>query len=300
MKKTLIWTAMVAVLVSACAAGADTNVDHLGGEAFAPTTTVVEVTDGEQGGDLGVPAISDRKVIYDSRMQLEAASTRDAYERITVLVQSAGGFVASATVEETEAAEDQPNISLVLRLPADQLSATLGQIRDLADRVVTESVSTQDVTDQFVDIEAQLRNLNALETELLALLAELRDNDGADPAKLLQVFDQIRQTRGEIEQLEGRKQLLENLVSLATLEIGISPLPAAAPIVPEPAWEPATVAKEALRDTVTALQGLGELVIRFGLNVVPLLVITVGPMALVGWFLYRRFQRRPEVATPST
>ena len=91
----------------------------------------------------------------------------------------------------------------------------------MADRVVTESLQSQDVTDQFVDIEAQLRNLYALEEELLALLSELRDNPNADPGKLLQVFDQIRITRGEIEQLEGRKQLLTDLVSLATISISI-------------------------------------------------------------------------------
>ncbi len=165
-----------------------------------------------------------------------------------------------------------------LRLPADKLTATLSQIRAVADRVVTESLQSQDVTDEFVDIEAQLRNLKALETELLALLAELRDNNNADPSKLLQVFDQIRATRGEIEQLEGRRQMLENLVSLATLQIGISPLPAAAPIVPnDPAWEPAAQAKAALRDLVEALQGLGDGLIRVGLYVLPILVDRGGP-----------------------
>ena len=188
--------------------------------------------------------------------------------------------------------DEQPTISVTLRLPADNLTATLSQIRAVADRVVTESLQSQDVTDEFVDIEAQLRNLKALETELLALLAELRDNNNADPSKLLQVFDQIRATRGEIEQLEGRRQMLDNLVSMATLQIGISPLPAAAPIVPtDPAWEPAAQAKAALRDLVEALQGLGGGLIRVGLYALPILVLVLGPLFLVGWFVWKRLKR---------
>jgi hypothetical protein len=237
--------------------------------------------------------VNDRKVIYDGQMQLEAADTRAAFDRIIALVQGSGGFVAATSIGDTTEADEQPTIFLTVRLPADNLTATLTEIRAVADRVVTESLQSQDVTDQFVDIEAQLRNLTALETELLALLAELRDNSNADPAKLLQVFDQIRATRGEIEQLEGRRQMLENLVSLATLQIGIVPLPSSAPIVPtDPAWEPATQARDALRDLVGALQGLGDGLIRIGLYTLPILIIVVGPLVLIGWFIWKRVKRR--------
>jgi hypothetical protein len=165
--------------------------------------------------------------------------------------------------------------------------------------VLTESLQSQDVTDQFVDIEAQLRNLYALEEELLALLAELRDNSDADPGKLLQVFDQIRITRGEIEQLEGRKQLLTDLVSLATISVAITPLPAAIPIVPEdPVWEPAVQAREALRSLVEDLQAIGSWAIRFVLYSLPILVLAAGPFVWFAWYLYRKV-RRTSVAPPA-
>jgi hypothetical protein len=293
----------VTLLLAACATGGattttfETTSGALNGAAT--TTTGAPAPAGEEGAfydqrQLGVPA-TDRKVIYDAQMQLEDAQTRATFERLTALVQGSGGFVAAATVQEVEEEDDQPFISMTVRVPADRLTATLTAIRQEADRVVSESLSSQDVTEEFVDIEAQLRNLRALETELLALLAELRDNTDADPSKLLQVFDQIRQTRGEIERLEGRKQLLENLVAMATLEIGIAPTLASAPIVGEPAWEPLTVAKGALRDTVRALQAVADFLIRFVLNVLPILVITVGPFAAAGWFFWRRWRRRTAV-----
>jgi hypothetical protein len=307
------------MLLAACGGNASQAFDTVAGElrssdldsaqptsAAAATTTAAPPTDeasanSNPSNQVGVPGVSDRKVIYDGQIQLEAKDTRTTFDAIVALVQSSGGFVAETNVAETTLEEDQPRISLRVRLPADQLTATLAGIRDLADKVVTESLQSQDVTDQFVDIEAQLRNLNALETELLALLAELRDNTSADPLKLLQVFDQIRITRGEIEQLEGRRQLLTNLVSLATLQISIAPLPAATPIVPtDPNWEPGTQAKGALRDLVEALQGLGSGAIRFGLYTLPVLLLALGPFALVAWLIVRRWRKRqtPTATTP--
>ena len=312
MKKRIVAFLSVLVVLAACTATTadefQTISGNIGGSEAETTTTAASATTipgesdfaAEERGVVGTPSVSDRKVIYDGQMQLEAADTRAAFDRIVALVQGSGGFVAATSIGDTYERDEQPTISITLRLPADNLTATLSQIRAVADRVVTESLQSQDVTDEFVDIEAQLRNLKALETELLALLAELRDNNNADPSKLLQVFDQIRATRGEIEQLEGRRQMLENLVSLATLQIGISPLPAAAPIVPnDPAWEPAAQAKAALRDLVAALQGLGDGLIRVGLYVLPILVIAVGPLLLISWFVWRRLRRR-NLQTPAS
>lgn len=299
MKHRIVALLGVLIVLGACsgitADGFQVTSSNLSGTEPQTTTTIMGESDraDEESGVAGVPSVSDRKVIYDGQMQLEADDTRAAFDRIVALVQGSGGFVAATSIGDASESDEQPTISVTLRLPADNLTATLSEIRAVANRVVTESLQSQDVTDEFVDIEAQLRNLKALETELLALLAELRDNNDADPAKLLQVFDQIRATRGEIEQLEGRRQMLDNLVSLATLQIGISPLPAAAPIVPnDPAWEPAVQAKAALRDLVEALQGLAGGLIRIGLYILPILVLVLGPLFLVGWFVWRRLKQR--------
>lgn len=268
--------------------------DRLQTETTAAATATTAAASGEDRDSFGIPPAIDRKVIYEGSMTLQAADTRTAFDEILFKVETSGGFLASSTIEEAAEGE-QPSIVFTVRVAADNLSATLAEIREVADRVVSESLQSQDVTDQFVDIDAQLRNLYVLETELLALLAELRDNPDADPAKLLAVFEQIRYTRGEIEQLEGRKQLLSDLVALATINLTVVPSPAAIPIVPaDPVWEPATVAKEALRNLVEAMQGLGTVAIRFVLYTLPVLVLVIGPFAILGWWLWRRTRR----ATP--
>ena len=299
MKRATLSLVALCLLLVGC--GANTQAaftDELGViQTAAPNTTAPPAAEEGDQGAAGIPAVDNRQVIYDGSIQLQAADTRDTFDRIVLLVETSGGFLAASQVGEA-IQEEQPVINFTIRVPTDQLTATLAGIRDLADRVVTESLQSQDVTDQFVDIEAQLRNLYALEEELLVLLSELRDNPNADPGKLLQVFDQIRITRGEIEQLEGRKQLLTDLVSLATISISISPLPAAIPIVPEdPIWEPAVQAREALRSLVEDLQAIGSFAIRFVLYNLPILILLAGPFVWLAWFLYRRV-KRTNVTTP--
>ena len=110
------------------------------------------------------------------------------------------------------------------------------------------------MTDQFIDLEARLTNLEALEVELRALLAEVEQQRDADPDKLLRVYNEIAGVRGQIEQIQGQLNYLEDVVDLATLTIGLTPTPAAVPIV-EDTWEPVEVARGALRSLVVALQG---------------------------------------------
>jgi hypothetical protein len=306
MKRATLSILALCVLLVAC--GSQNQSEFDGGserqlvavEPGAPATTAPS---SEAGGDQssgGGPVVDNRQVIYDSSIHLQAADTRNTFDRIVLLVETSGGFLAASQVSEAPE-EEQPAITFTVRVPTDELTATLAGIRDVADRVLTESLQSQDVTDQFVDIEAQLRNLYALEEELLALLANLRDNSDADPGKLLQVFDQIRITRGEIEQLEGRKQLLTDLVSLAAISVAITPLPAAIPIVPEdPVWEPGVQAREALRSLVEDLQAIGSWAIRFVLYSLPILVLVAGPFVWFAWYLYRKVRRTSAVPPAAT
>jgi hypothetical protein len=299
-RRFILGWASAALLLAACAnATQGETARTVTTIAAAETTTTAAEARGEGdetgGQTVGIPSTADRKVIYDGQIRLQAKETREVFDAVTMLVEGSGGFIASTHVGEVSGEDVQPVINFTVRLPADQLTATLSGIRGLADKVVSESLQSQDVTDQFVDIEAQLTNLRALEEELRILLTELRDNNNADPSKLLQVFEQIRVTRGEIESLEGRRQLLSNLVALATLQVSVEPLPAAAPIIPEPEWEPLTVAKAALTDTVKALQAVAEFGIRFLLNILPVLLIIVGPLAVLARLVWKRLRKRPPV-----
>lgn len=261
---------------------------------FAAETTVAgaEAAAGEGG------VATDRMVIRQASLELEADETRAAFERIVTLVESVGGFVSSATVLPVANEGDQPEVSMVLRIPADELSSVMTKIKDSVEVVVTESQDSQDVTAQFVDLEARLHNLEALEVELVALLAEVREQPEADPAKLLQVFNEVSRVRGEIEQLQGQLNYLNDVVALATLSIYLAPTPAAVPIV-EDTWAPMEVARDSLRNLVRGLQDIAESGIHFALYTLPLLLLTLGIPLLVLYLIYRWWKkRRPRSSAP--
>jgi hypothetical protein len=214
------------------------------------------------------------------------------------LTEAAGGFVADATVHPVDGEEGQPSVTMTLRIPASELSRTMTSIKGAVEKVVSESQGAQDVTEQYIDLEARLTNLEALEVELRALLTEVRQQPEADPDKLLRVFNEISSVRGQIEQIRGQLNYLDDVVDLATLSIGLTPTPAVVPIV-EDTWEPVEVARDALRSLVTGLQGVAGWAIHFALFTLPMLLLTVGIPLLIGFVVYRQWRKRRPPAAPS-
>jgi hypothetical protein len=214
------------------------------------------------------------------------------------LTEAAGGFIADATVHPVEGEEDQPSVTMTVRVPVAELTETMNAIKGSVETVVSESQNAQDVSEQYIDLEARLTNLEALEVELRALLAEVRQQPEADPDKLLRVFNEISSVRSQIEQIQGQLNYLDDVVDLATLSIGLTPTPAVVPIV-EDTWEPVEVARDALRSLVTGLQGVAGWAINFALYTLPMLMLTVGIPLLIGWVAYRQWRKRRPSVTPS-
>ncbi len=250
------------------------------------------------GDSVALPSTQDRKVVRSATISIEADDTRSAHGAILRLVDQAGGFIQSADIANPGQGEDQPRIAMTIRVPADSLTQTLESIAGLGSRVVSQSQQGQDVTEEYVDVQARIDNLSALEVELRALLAEVRKQPEADPAKLLQVFNQISDVRGQIEQLQGRRQVLDDLTSLATVDVTIAPTPALTPVVAEE-WQPLAVAKEALQDLVGALQKAGDVAIRLVVYVLPIALVVLVVPILVAWRLRRRFVRPTSAGEPA-
>ena len=268
------------------------------GGATETTSAAAEAPPGEGAISVDLEVAQDRKVIRQAQLQLEADDTRAALDRIIALGEAAGGFVADATVHPVEGEEEQPTANITLRIPASELTGVMTAIKGSVQKVISESQGAQDVTDQFIDLEARLTNLETLEVELRALLAEVRQQPEADPDKLLRVYNEISLVRGQIEEIQGQLNYLEDVVDLATLTIGLTPTPAVVPIV-EDTWEPVEAARDALRNLVTGLQGVADWGIHFALFTLPMLLLVLGVPALVGFTVYRQWKKRRPPAAPT-
>lgn len=257
------------------------------GEEFAPDQ---EDETALNRVNLDIAVSDDRKVIRNASLQLEADDTRATYEEIVRITESLGGFVSNAEVAPTDE-DQQPVIHVTVRIPASELTGALTKFKAVATDVVSESQGAQDVTETYIDLEAQLTNLTALEVELRALLEEVRKQPDADPDKLLRVFTEISNTRGQIEQIQGQLNYLSDAVDLATATISVQPTPKAVPIVAE-SWTPAETVRDASRTLVAALQNLGDTAITFVIAVLPMLLLLVALPALILYLAYRWWRSR--------
>ena len=302
--KRLTFVLALGLILGACA-----------GDSGEISETFSEVSSGLSGGDdSGATATTmaaageapapgefpdtDRQVIRAASLELEDGDTRATFEEIVALVEGVGGFVSNATVHPVSNEDDQPEVTMTLRVPSDELNSVMTTIKESVDEVVTESQDAQDVTEQFVDLEARLTNLQALEVELVALLAEVREQPDADPAKLLTVFNEVARVRGEIELLQGQLNYLQDVVSLATLDVHLAPTAEAVPIVEEE-WAPLEVARESLRNLVSGLQDFADWAINFVIYTLPLLILTLGLPILVIFLIYRWWRKRHPRSEPT-
>ena len=108
-------------------------------------------------------------------------------------------------------------LTATLRVPADQLDATLAELRKLG-RVEAESQSGQEVTAQYVDLEARLSNGRNTERRLTDVLQQ-RTGKLAD---VLAVETELSRVRGEIESMESQRKTLANQVDFATLNATVN------------------------------------------------------------------------------
>ena len=187
-------------------------------EELAPAEApAASVASSEQRVAVAAPAVStgfatDAKVIRNGSLSLVVASPTNAVEDVQQIIAGIpGAFIATADVRQ--AGDLQPTV-LTLRVPAAAFDQAMAALRGLAQEVLAEQVTARDVTEEYTDLDARLRNLRAAETQLLALVEQ-----ASNVEDLLKVEKRLSEVRGEIEQLQGRLNVLENRIALATINV---------------------------------------------------------------------------------
>ncbi len=222
-----------------------------------------------------------RSIIRNGQIDLEVESVVDTFERISGIATAAGGFVADSGFRGRD--EDQ-SATMTLRVPADRFEQVLADLRALAIEVNNVSTSAQDVTGEVTDLESALRNLRAVEQQYLELLG--RADEIGD---VLIVQDRLNQVRYEIEQVQGRIQLLDRLAEMATLSVSLRPHVEEVVEV-EPGTGPlaeAARAWEASLETLTAIGTVLLVTVVYSWWLLPVLVVA----AFVLRRVYRSWNR---------
>jgi len=257
---------------------------------------------GGEGGeqDVALAGTVGRDLVFRASITLASDDPDATAADVRGLAADAGGFVSDAQLQRNDLGLLAGSITI--RVPSESLDDLLSQVSDAGADVVAEQRSTEDVTGQLTDIDAQLRNLGALEEELLVVLGDAREQGEVDD--IVTVFDRVAAVRGEIEVLEGRRAGLSDLVALSTLTVFIEPSRAAvaeATQVPEAdrplPWSPGNEATSAWDQTVAAARTFVDGVIWVGVYLVPIALLWLLPIGIVV-LLVRAWWRRRGDASP--
>ncbi len=228
-------------------------------------------------------ATTERMVVRTASLDLIVPDTEKALDDIQAMARELGGYVVSV---EAYQYQEGRQATVTFRVPAETLDTVLSRLRAMATTVRRESVSGQDVTDQYVDMQSRLRHLEAKEKQLLEFLDKAEDTEA-----VLAVYEQLSATQAEIEQVKGRMQYLENQAALATVTVSLTPDVMAQPLETG-GWNlPATV-RSAVEALLNVLEFFVKALIYIVIVVLPTLILIALPVAgiflLVRWLVRRR------------
>jgi hypothetical protein len=179
-----------------------------------------------------------------------------------------------------------------MRVPAEKFGTAMEALRTAGTRVEREKATGQDVTEEYIDLEARIRTKQALEAQFLEIMKQAHTVSDA-----LEVQRQISDVRGEIEQLEGRRRFLENQSSLSTINVTIH-TPAA--VVTTTGTTFGDQIKRAFGDSIDTASAIVIGFIRLLGVGIPVFVLIILPIALVLRLLWRRAQRAMAANAPPT
>lgn len=231
-----------------------------------------------------------RMIIRSASLSMIVDDTAATMDKLTLAAESAGGYVSDSRVWRDG---EQLRGTVSLRIPAVRLTTTLASIRRMAVRIQSETLGSQEVTQEYVDLQSQLRNMEAAESELRQLMTSIRQNSKR-ASEVLEMYQQLASIRGQIEQTKGRMRYLDDMTALASVNVDLVPNALAKPVV-EAGWQPLVVVRNATRSLVSALQGLATAAIWFAIYLLPI-ILMVSVAVYVVRKVVARLMRRSESA----
>lgn len=232
--------------------------------------------DGQQGEQESSATVAawDRKIIKNATIRLEAEEVFSIHNRISMLSNQYGGYVVNSRTWYDN--EDRPHALYSFAVPVDSFEEALQDVRQQG-KVLDEQTSGQDVTDQYVDLEARITNLEATASRIRSFLDDARTVEEA-----LSVNQRLSQVEEQLEQLKGQRNALEQRTSFSTITVEIAPvIPEQATVEETTEWSPAKTFADATEVLMAILQRGADAGIWFGVLGLPV-VIVLGVIVLIG------------------
>ena len=293
-RNTAVSCLALALTLGGCARSKEGGV----GTSAALAPPAVPVATAAQAGGTTPPSADGagsvaRRIVKRASLALTVDELGAAQAAATRIAEREGGFVASTSREAVseDAGRTDGSVTLTLRVPADHFTAALDALRRLGKGVGSEHVATEDVSEEFIDLEARIHNQRELEAQFIEIMKRAGKIEDA-----LNVQRELATVRTDIERMEGRRRFLEHETALSTLTLVLSPV---RPLVSASFSDFSTAVLHASSDTINLGSSIVTGTIRALGVLVPLGVLLALPLWLVVRAVRRRARRRFAAALAS-
>lgn len=294
MKRAIVLIVLLAIALSGCAAAAPTAAPAMGRDSFsqgapaaeapmAPEYSAQDKNGVDSGAYTGAGDVAPRRlVIQNADMSIVVVKPLDAMSQIAAMATEFNGFVVSSysRTVTTDRGNEVIEANITIRVDSARLNTVMERIRALTpnaeEDVLSENVSGQDVTKEYVDLESQLRNLKQTEAQLQKVM------DGTTKTEdVLAVYRELSSIRGQIEMTTGQMKYYEEASALSSISVRIQAQEAVAPIKLG-GWQPVGTARNAVQALLDTLQFLGRAAIWIVIYILPVGLIIGVPIWLIG------------------
>jgi len=208
------------------------------------------------GGVSEVPPVADvknRLVIKDTDLSLLVDKVVDVQKKIIQKTEELGGYMVSSNLQNPQ---DVASATVIVRVPAKQMETALTYYRSLSVKVISENLQGTDVTDQYTDLEAQLKTYQTTKDKFEMLL-----DKAVAVQDILDIQREIINVQYQIDAVKGQKDYIKKNAAMSKITVYLSTDELALPYAPTETWRPSVIFKQAARSVVGTLRSVGSLII---------------------------------------
>ncbi len=230
-------------------------------------------------------AAAEKKIIKNGNLNLKVVKIDKSVEEISKIAKNNGGDIFSTNFFQNS--KNVKSGTITVKVPVNNFEKAFSEIKEIANFVMRESISGQDVTEQYTDLKSRLKNKQAEEQSFVNILGR-----ASTVEDILKVTKELSRVRGEIEILEGRIKLLESQTDMATISISLSE---DSEITITDSWRPLRVIKDTVNSLLKDIQGFINFTIVFIIRVIPVIILyllLVLVLFLIGKKIYRKIKNR--------
>jgi hypothetical protein len=236
---------------------------------------------------------SNHMIIKNADVRLQVEDTDVAIDRATQAIGDLGGYMISSRVWYQDyydgiETKNYKYATISIGIPVDQFERLLTRLRGLSVKVLDETASGEDVTNQFVDLQSQVTNLEATRDRIKSFLEQAQTVDEA-----LRINQELSNVENQIESLKGQMNYLQDRSAFSTITVNFEPVLPEMKYQPTPTpmtWNPGETFGNSAETLKAAYRGIVDLLIWFFVVLVPIFA----PPVLILWAILKFFTRKPK------